>query len=197
MRSFIAFIIILVAFFVSLQSTDFFAKTRDGHRYEYFNTVDAKNIPPIMAGYLRRLNIKYFIYKTPNYVKDLFLYNSEFRSIETSKPKCTVIVFPPSKEDKINSGSSFDYFYEKLTKLFQLYPNCFNKIIFTDSVERDYPMKYDNDALKSLKERCGSFCLVDPNRDTIFVFRRTTVTEGDALDVVFQEYNRLLKNNID
>lgn len=189
MRNFIAFTILLIAFVISLQSAGFFAKTRDGKPYEYFKTVDAKNIPKILAGYLYSSGIGYYIYHTPNYVDDLFVYNKDFSIIEKSKPKYTAIVFADYKSD--SSDSVLELFNENLDEVHKRYNENFNMLVLNGET-RSYPFKYDNDAYKDLRNYCKHFCLVDPSRKTIFVFKRMSNTEVDALEAVFQQYNRLL-----
>lgn len=57
----------------------------------------------------------------------------------------------------------------------------------------NYRLKYDKDAYNELIKYCGAFCLIDPSKDTIFVFNKITNTEKESLEILFQQYSFLLK----
>lgn len=190
MKNFLAFVIFLVVFFISLQSTGFFAKTRDGKAYDSFKTVNSKNIPYILAGYLKSSGVGYYIYHTPNYVDDLFVYNKDFSIVDKSKPRYTAIVFNNSDSDA--NKSVIKAFDEKLDWALKQYDKNFNIMILSDE-DKSYPLKYEKDAYNDLKKYCNHFCLVDPSRKTIFVFKKISNSEVEALEAVFQQYDRLLQ----
>ena len=74
-----------------------------------------------------------------------------------------------------------------------MYQDSFNLVIYGDNLPADYHLKYDKDAYNELIKYCGAFCLIDPSKDTIFVFNKITNTEKESLEILFQQYSFLLK----
>ena len=83
-------------------------------------------------------------------------------------------------------------FDEKIDSVLKRYKGNFNILVF-DEESKSYPFQYDKDAYRDLRVYCKHFCLVDPSRKTIFIFKRISNTEIEALEAVFQQYDRLLK----
>lgn len=192
MKHLVILIIILVFAIFSLQDLHMFSKTRTGQRYEYFKTVTSQTIPPILANYLRNNGVRYSVYVIPNYVRDFLKHNKDFSVVYNSKPKFSVLIFSPENKVKENA-SNFEMFYSKVREQINMYSHSFNLIVYGDNLPADYRLKYDKDAYKELLKYCGAFCLVDPSRDTIFVFNKISNTENEALEALFQQYSFLVK----
>ena len=124
--------------------------------------------------------------------KDLFKYNKDFSVIYNAKNKYTVIVFTPRNYMKENKNA-FGPFYQKGTKLISMYPDSFNIIERNEFAKPKYLLRYDRTAYKDLKEYCGSFCIINPKDDTMFVFKHVSNSELGALEVLFQQYHFMLK----
>ncbi len=188
MKNLIIFLILLILFiglYLGINST---VKTRDGHKLERFEVMTTKVLPPILSDYLRNSNIRFAVYKIPNYVKDLMTYHKNFSGIYGSKNKVSIIVFVP--KDKVKSDApAFVPFYDKLQKLIKEYSTSFNLISIEYDNKSDYIYAWDKVAYQDLEKYCEKFCLIDPKNDLMFVFKYITNTEVDALDVVFQQYS--------
>lgn len=191
MKSFIVFLLLVIIFIFCMQDMPLFQKTRNGVRFEYYKTVSAENVPPILAKYCVENGVKYSLYKIPNYVKDLLTYNQDFGIVYKSKPKFTIIILSPEDHMK-KEPSSYSLFYNRINTLSENYKKEFNLISVANAENKSYPLKFDNQGLKGLKEYCGGFCLIDPSRDIMFTFKRISATETKALDVLFQQYSFML-----
>lgn len=191
MKELIVFIISVIILVFSVKDLPMFSTTRSGERFEYFDTIPSSDMPEVLRNYLKNENIVYHLYKIPNYVEDLLVYNNDFSIVYKSKPKYTIIVFSPEKNLSENYAS-FKLFYEKLQKLSNEYSSSFNLITKNESDKVRYPMKYERQAYSELRNKCGGFCLINPSNNTIFVFKRITISEKDALDAVFQQYDFML-----
>ena len=192
MKHFIVFIIVLIIAVISLQNSYMFSKTGTGEPYGYFKTVTSQTIPPILANYLRNSGVRYSVYQIPNLVKDFLGRNKDFSIVYKSKPKFSVLIFSPEKKVKENV-SNFSSFYTKVKQQVNSYPDSFNLVVYGDNLSADYRLRYDKDAYKELIKYCGAFCLVDPSKDTMFVFNKITNTETESLEILFQQYSFLLK----
>ncbi len=169
-----------------------FSKTRAGESYGYFKTVTSQYLPPILANNLRETGVRYSVYQIPNFVKDFLVNNKDFNTVYNSKPKFSVLIFSPEKKVKENI-SNFQSFYKKVKEQVNMYQDSFNLVIYGDNLPADYRLKYDKDAYNELIKYCGAFCLIDPSKDTIFVFNKITNTEKESLEILFQQYSFLLK----
>lgn len=192
MKYLLIFFCILIVGLFTLQDLHVFSKTRYGEQYEYFQTETSQSLPRVLTGYLAESKVKYTLYKIPNYVKDLFKYNKDFSVIYNAKNKYTVIVFTPRNYTKENKNA-FGPFYQKVTKLISMYPDSFNIIERNEFAKPKYLLRYDRTAYKDLKEYCGSFCIINPKDDTMFVFKHVSNSELGALEVLFQQYHFMLK----
>ena len=192
MKYLLIFFCILIVGLFTLQDLHVFSKTRYGEQYEYFQTETSQSLPRVLTGYLAESKVKYTLYKIPNYVKDLFKYNKDFSVIYNAKNKYTVIVFTPRNYMKENKNA-FGPFYQKVTKLILMYPDSFNIIERNEFAKPKYLLRYDRTAYKDLKEYCGSFCIINPKDDTMFVFKHVSNSELGALEVLFQQYHYMLK----
>ncbi len=192
MKYLLIFFCILIVGLFTLQDLHVFSKTRYGEQYEYFQTETSQSLPRVLTGYLAESKVRYTLYKIPNYVKDLFKYNKDFSVIYNAKNKYTVIVFTPRNYTKENKNA-FGPFYQKVTKLISMYPDSFNIIERNEFAKPKYLLRYDRTAYKDLKEYCGSFCIINPKDDTMFVFKHVSNSELGALEVLFQQYHYMLK----
>jgi len=191
-KSFFLFIVSFVVLILCISDAHFFQKTRSGERYEYIKTETSLYIPQILRSYLRNNSIKYRLYKLPNYIVDLFKYNSDFSAAYTSN-KYMIIVFQSEKE--IAKDKNLPMFYSKLNELLKIYNTSFSSIIINTDLDskNKYEIKAFNIAYKDLKEYCGKFCLIDSKRETMFVFPKVYYADLEALEVLFQQYAHMLK----
>lgn len=171
-----------------LQDLHFFSKTSTGERFEYFKTETSVVLPQILASYLYNSQVKYSIYKIPNYIKEFLTYNKDFSISYKNKKKYTVIIIKPydsiSKDENV-----FIPFYNRVKSLVAEYSKSFNLIVKEENTTSKYLTKTDNVAYNDLKTYCLSFCLIDPTNDTMFVFNRISNSTLDALEVLFQQYH--------
>lgn len=193
MKNLVVLLFAIIALIFSLQSFNLFKTTRTGNMQQSYTTLTSKALPPIFASYLSSRNIRFELYKIPNYIKDFLSMNSEFSIVYRSKPKYTIIVFAPINESD-KDYIAFQLFYEKLKKTIHNYPKNFN-IIFRYENYDDviYKNTYDNAAFKDLMLHCKRFCFIDPSNDTMFVFKKLTMSEANALEALFQQYDSLLE----
>lgn len=193
MKNLVVLLFAIIALIFSLQSFNLFKTTRTGDIQQSYTTLTSIDLPPIFASYLSSRNIRFELYKIPNYIKDFLSMNSEFSIVYRSKPKYTVIIFAPINESD-KDYISFQLFYEKLKKTIHNYPKNFN-IIFRYENYDDviYKNTYDNAAFKDLMQHCKHFCFIDPSKDTMFVFKKLTMSEINALEALFQQYDSLLE----
>ena len=191
MKHFVVFLISLVILIIALSNTHMFLKTRNGAPFECFKTETSEALPPILSGYLLNTNIRYHLYKMPNYVIDLLTYDKNFSIIYKSGPKFTIIVFPSKLE--VADSANFQVFYDKLKDLHKQYSSSFNLIVRDESVAPVFNQQYDRVAYKDLREHCSVFCLINPQNNLMFGFKRITNTETEALEAVFQQFNDLIK----
>ncbi len=187
------FVISFVFLILCISDAHFFKKTRNGERYGYFHTETSVYLPQILSSYLRNNSIKYRLYKVPNYVIELFEYNSDFKAAYNSSNKYMIIVFQSTKE--IAKDKNLPMFYAKLNELLKVYNNSFSSIIIStdDEPKNKYPEIAYNIAYNDLKEYCGKFCLIDRDRKTMFVFPKVYYADLEALEVLFQQYAYMIK----
>lgn len=187
MKSFILLLVVLIITFCTFPHLDFMKKTRTGAAQENFEPLNASSLPPILETYLRDNNINFELYTIPNHVKDLFALNSDFSSINKNKSKYSIILVQPRTEN-----SNFKFLYDKLKDISSSYPNKFN-IIHRYEGKISYPNSYDNQAAKDLMEHCNYFCLIDPQKETIFTFKKLTATEVESIEAILQQYSDITK----
>ena len=138
--------------------------------------------------------MRYAVYEIPNYVKDFLIYNKIYKHIykSESKFKYTVFLFDPQSYIEKES-MQYELFYAKVKKLVSRYQSSFNLFVINENINNDQILRVDKIAYKDFKEYCGFFCLVNPNNDTIFVYKRLSSTEIEALEAIFQHYYFELK----
>ncbi len=189
MKDFFILIFLCVVCFFSLNNVHFMTKTRVGQPLGYFNSVPSDSLPPILANYLRNNNVRYAIYEIPNYVKDFLIYNKLYKHIYKSKSKLKYTVFLFDTQSYVEKDNmQYKLFYTKVKELVNKYQGAFNLFVIDENFSNEQILRVDKLAYKDFKEYCGSFCLVNPNNDTIFVYKRLSSTEIEALDAVFQHY---------
>ena len=176
----------LVVFFISLQHMHVFMKTRNGIRFENFQTESSENLSPILTNYLNNAHVTYHLYKMPNYVVDFLKYNNEFSTIYKNKQKATMIIFSQDRK----SESSATGFYYNAENLYKKYNTSYNLIVRNEVSSPDYIQYYDKVAYKDLREYCSGLCILNPSNDTMFTFKRITNSESEALEAVFQQYKQ-------
>lgn len=190
MRSFVFFIIAFICFGVALSNTHFLKKTRTGARMEYFQTTEQQNLTTILARYLRENGSRYSVYKIPNYVDDFLNYEPNFSQAYKSG-KNMALVFVNSKSR--GSISSIQKLQDKVRGLVNDYNTTFNYIVRPEKEYIHYPLDYENLAYKDLREYCNVFCVIDPVNKTMFVFNKISDSDLSAIEVLFQEYDYLKK----
>ena len=192
MRHFFLLLITLVIAFFLLQDSHLFLKTRSGENFGYFKTETSAVLPPILARYLHNSNVRYSVYKIPNYVQDFLAYNKTFYKFYKNNDKFLIIVFTPHENIK-SYGDSLKNFYDKVETLSKEYSQYFNFVVIDEVVSPSFIVKKEKIAYRDLKEYCGSFCIINPTNDTMFVFTRISNAEIEALDAVFQHYSFMKK----
>ncbi len=188
MKSFIAFLIVLIIACWTLPHLDFMKKTRSGVKQESFVSLDSSSLPPILKTYFADKHVKFEIYKIPNHVRDLLTLNSDFSSVYQNKSKISVIITEPKEKN-----SNFDLLHSNVKKSLADYPNKFNLIYRYENNNISYANPYDTDAANDLQEICKSFCLIDPQRETLLTFKKLTATEVESVEVIFQQYSEVEK----
>ena len=188
MKHLLIFIVFLIIGLFCLQDLHMFSQTKDGARFEYFKNVTTKTTPLILSNYLNRVSVHYSIYKIPNYVHEYMVYDKRFSYVYNSGGKFTILIFKPQQYVSTNN-SAYDFFYQTLKNLVNTeYKDSFNIIVQEDFQENLLSQKVNSVAYRDLKEYCGSFCLIDPVQDTMFVFKKISNTEAEALEVLLQQY---------
>lgn len=188
MKSFILFLIILIIACWTFPHSDFMKKTRSGVKQEAFEPLNSSSLPPILKTYFANNHVKFEIYKIPNHVRDLLTLNSDFSSVYRNKSKISIIITEP--KDK---NSNFDLLHSTVKKSLSDYPNKFNLIYRYESNNIDYANPYDTDSARDLMEICKSFCLIDPQRETVLTFKKLTATEVESVEAIFQQYSEIVK----
>ena len=192
MKHFVVLLVVFVIACFAFPRFDFMKKTRHGEHQEDFKPLISKVLPYTLSNYILRNNVKFELAEYPNHVKDLFKYNTDFSIVYRSKPKYTLILIEPS--DRLSlEGQSFIMFEDRLTKQLKYYPQDFNIIYRRQDTYIDYSNPYDKTSAEILLKYCRNFCLIDPSRNSIFVFKRLSNTEIEAVPVLLQEYHNLLK----
>lgn len=188
MKHLVVFIIFLILVVCCLRDLHMFSTTKSGVPFEYFKTITSEVTPEILANYLNRTNINYSVYKIPNYVHEFMFFDKRFSYVYKSGDKYTILIFKPQKYVKSNS-SAYSVFYAKLRELVNTeYSDCFNIIVQSELQEQLLLDASSDIGYKDLVEYCGSFCLIDPVNDTMFVFKKISNTEAEALEVLLQQY---------
>ena len=188
MRHFFLLLISIILCFFAFDKLHFLSKTSDGEYFGYFKTETSVVLPQILSTYLFNSNVRYSVYKIPNYVEDFLTFNKDFSVVYSSSPKYTIIIFKPKNYNQNNQHQLYN-FYQKVQKLTKEYSKSFNLILKEEKDSPKYTLHNERIAYKDLKEFCGAFCLIDPAEDTMFVFKKMTNSEIEALDVLFQQYH--------
>lgn len=193
MKNFVILLLSICILLFYLSYKNIFSKTRSGERQESFVSLSSNELPLILASYLASRSIRYEYYKIPNYVKDFLTDNIDYSAVYKASPKYTALVFAPVKSSDKNFAG-FSIFYPKLLKELNFYGGNF-RLLYKDNLSYDdlYKDPYDRVAFRDLREHCRNFCLVNPVNDTLFTFKNLTLSETDALEVLLQQYNFLLK----
>lgn len=178
-------VIFTVAIIFALSESHFMQKTTKGEHFEDFTTIDSRFLPQVLSDYMKQNYVKYRFYKIPNYIKELFKYNKDFYPVYNSGKKHTVIVFTPA-----NKNTQLTPFFNKLSIETKRCRREFNLIKINSGKENSLPYQ---SAYKDLRSYCKIFCIIDPERNTLFTFSRITNTEIDALGIVFQEFGYIAK----
>ncbi len=187
-KTLVFFVLFTVMFLFALAESHFMQKTVNGQRFENFTIIDSRFLPQVLSNYMRRNYVKYQYYKLPNYITDLFKYNKDFYPIYHSGLKHTVIVFT-----SVNDNFVLGTFFNKISEQIKNHPDKFNYINHDSDKKVKYPHQAYNYAYKDLKDYCKQFCIIDPERNTLFTFSRITNSEIEALDIVFQEFGYIAK----
>lgn len=182
------FVIIVCALLLCMPHIHMFKKTVSGKSYGYFKTETSTYLPPILARYLSDAGVHYSLYKLPNYVVDFLTFNNDFSAVYKSKPKFTIIVFLP-EQNPTENYTNIKLLYDKLQSLIKFYNKDFNMIVREEWRTTRYIQGYERDAYKDLKSYCGNFCIIDPTGGMMFVFRKISFTEVEALEAVLQHYS--------
>ena len=183
MKNFIVFVILLIAFLISLPKMHYFMKTRNGVRFENFQSESALNLSPILRNYLDNAHITYYLYKLPNYVIDFLKYDKEFSTIYKNTKKATIIIFSQDRKQETSATG----LYSNAQNLQKKYAAVYNLIIRDEILPPKYIQEYDNIAYKDFREYCSGFCILNPSNNTMFTFKRITNTETEALEAIFQQ----------
>lgn len=194
MKRFIYFLVTFLIFVSFVSYQHIFSKTKYGAQVEIFESLPSKLvIPTILIDYLRNASIRYECYKIPNYVKDFLTKNIDYGSVYNSTSNYTIILFKPEHSTDKNYVV-FDMFYNTLSKEIKSYGEVFSIIYKHDLSNKDiYKDPYDKIAFEDLKSYCHSFCLINKSNDTMFTFKNLTNTEVEAIDVLLQQYNDMVK----
>lgn len=183
MKNFIILIISIILMLVCIIHFDLTASTRTGERLESFKSLDGSYLPSTLRTYLANNYVKFELWAIPNYVKEFLSTNKDYSSIYESKPKYTILIY----SSKIDSSPNI--YYKTITEAIEPYAKYYNLIFqYKTSDKKVYSSPYDNRAVKELMEYCKSFCLIDPNLDTLFAFKNLKNTETDAIIVLIQQY---------
>jgi len=186
MKHLLIFLVITGVFIACLRGGHGWQRTRSGERFEDFQTVALQNITPVLSNYMRDAHISYTIYKIPNYVREFIKYNKDFGEIYTSG-KYTIVTFTGFKRPPKNA-QTLKNFYKRLNKEAYNHQGFFDYINRPEILDTHFVLKNDKMGYKDFRLYCNRFCIIDPNRDTMFVFKHITESEIKALGVVFQEY---------
>ena len=188
MKDFIVLTVAIFTMIISLYQFNFFEKTRTGERVEHFRTLNSQTLPYILANYLADKHAKYRLYRIPKYMDDFFKNNNDFSSVYKFQDKYSIIILSPVK----NSNPEFDQFNNQLVKELKKYPDNFNVIFQYQNLDKEvYLNTYDNKAYKDLLEYCNYFCLIDPQRNTLFTYQKYSITEVESIGVLLQQYSFL------
>lgn len=183
MKNFILLILSVILMLVCIMHFDLMATTRTGERLESFKSLDGSYLPPTLRTYLSNNHIRFELWTIPNYVKEFLATNKDYSIVYDSKPKYTILIY----SSKIESSSNI--YHKTITDAIEPYAKYYNLIFqYKTSDKIVYNSPYDNRAVKELMEYCKSFCLIDPNRDTLFVFKNLKNTESDAIIALIQQY---------
>ena len=192
MKHFVVFLVVFIIACCMLPNFEFSQKTRRGEVQENFQPLTSRELPYVLSTYLSTNFVKFEVASIPNHVKDLFRYNKDFSIVYRTKPKYTFILVEPM-DSVSNNQHAFKAMQDKLRSELKYYQNDYNIIYRQSNTPIDYSDPYDKKAVKSLLEQCRNFCMIDPNKDIIFVMKRLSNTEADAIPVLLQEYHELLK----
>ena len=184
MKSFIAFLVLLIIACYAFPHFDFMQKTRTGEKQESFEPLTSSSLPPILKTYFVNNHVSFELYTIPNHVKDLLTLNADFSSVFRNKSKISILIIEPK-----NENTNFKLLHEKLKTSITSYSNKFNMIYMYENKE----ISYDVRATKDLMEYCHYFCVIDPQRETLLTFKKLTATEANSIEPILQQYSYLIK----
>lgn len=188
MKSFIAFLVLLIIACYAFPHFDFMRKTRTGEKQESFEPLTSSSLPPILKTYFVNNHVSFELYTIPNHVKDLLTLNADFSSVFRNKSKISILMIEPK-----NENPNFKLLHEKLKTSITSYSNKFDMIYMYENKEISYPNPYDVRATKDLMEYCHYFCVIDPQRETLLTFKKLTATEANSIEPILQQYSYLIK----
>lgn len=167
---------------------DLFASTRQGEHLESFKSIDGSYLPSSLVSYLANNHIKFELWIIPNYIKEFLSTNKDYSVVYNSKPKYTILIYSSQNETSTDN----DFLYNTIANAIVPYAKYYNLIFqYKTNDKTVYKSPYDNRAVKDLMEYCRNFCLIDPNKDTLFVFKKLSNTETDAITALIQHYTLL------
>ena len=185
MHKFSTLLLILVICGILFSQSHFLKKTRNGVSYGYYESLTKQELPYVLAEYLKNAKIPYTLYKMPNYVVDFLKYDKGFSHAYRSG-KYMIITFTSEKKDL--KYSSVDSFYNELDNLMSDNRRFYNYIRRDERKPPHFILDVDKDGYEDLRYYCKCFCLINPAKNTMFVFSKITDSERDALDVLIQQY---------
>lgn len=187
MKNFLILFAILLGLLLGISQMHFLKRTPYGHFYGSFKYESSRYLPPILVGYLANNSVKYSLYKLPYYVTDFLMYNNDFSIVYKTKPKFTVVVF------KNDNQKDLGHLYQKLNLLQKSYSKNFNLIVRDSLIVPDYIQSFERDAYKDFELYCGNFCIIDPSKNVMFLFKSFSFNDLEALEGVFQHLSYMYK----
>ena len=141
-----------------------------------------------MSNYIKRNHVHFVMYKLPNYVKNLFIYNKEFSIISKSN-KHSILMFT---NNNMSSQKRYQmkHFYEVVNKTKPKYVKYFNYIVRDEDKDIQYVLSDDTKAYHEIKIRCGYFCVIDKRLETMFTLKNISDSDVEMLEILLQEYSK-------
>ncbi|MBQ8460553.1 hypothetical protein IJ541_10695 [bacterium] len=188
LKNLLSFILLTTIFIYCVVNGHGMQRTSEGELFEDFQVVALQHITSDLSNYLSKRHIKYTIYRIPNYVREFLKTNEDFSIVYQEDPlKYSIITFTGYKKPPKNI-TALKEFYTKLDTLANQHENFFNYLVHREVMNTHYKAKHDNMAYKDLRLRCNRFCIINPAKNTMFVFSHITDAEKNALDTLFREF---------
>lgn len=162
--------------------------TYRGNLKQNFTTYDSSILPYVLANYIRDNHNRFVIYKIPNQVRNLLIYNSDFNEIYKSN-KHTVLMFTGYNKNLRNS-LSIERFYNHLSSIKPKYTKRINFVVRSEDKDIQYKLSDDTQAYKELKEHCAQFCVIDRELKSMFVLKNISDSELELAEVILQQYSQ-------